>query len=139
MRYSCSTLRRDFVLLIAGALKQYLAAEHLVITTIPSVQNIPDKQLAALGVKRRSSVRMPYFGAALACLTGTELILTLTNGMREMVERNSTLRLVKAPQELHPFHFLTIWHPRLTADARHTWLREAIRQVSPRAVSGQLL
>jgi hypothetical protein len=80
---------------------------------------IPDKQLAGLGVKRRSSVRMPYFGAALSCLPGSELILTLTNGMREMVERNSTLRLVKAPRELRPFHFLMVWHPRLTTDARH--------------------
>jgi hypothetical protein len=45
-----------------------------------------------------------------------------------MVERNSTLRLVKAPQELRPFHFLMVWHPRLTTDARHTWLREALRR-----------
>ena len=120
-------------------LKQYLAAEHLTVTTLPSVQNIPDKQLAALGAKRRSSVRMPYFGAALSCLPGTELVLTLTNGMRQMVERNSTLRLVKAPHELRPFHFLMVWHPRLTTDARHTWLREAVRQVSPQEASGQRL
>lgn len=113
-------------------LKQYLGAEHLTVTTLPSVQNIPDRQLAALGAKRRSSVRMPYFGAALGCLPGTELVLTLTNGMRQMVERNSTLRIVKAPPELRPFHFLMVWHPRLTTDARHTWLRQAIRQVSPR-------
>jgi DNA-binding transcriptional LysR family regulator len=120
-------------------LKQYLAAEHLTVTTLPSVQNIPDKQLAALGAKRRSSVRMPYFGAALSCLLGTELVLTLTNGMRQMVERNRTLRLVKAPHELRPFHFLMVWHSRLTTDARHTWLREAVRQVSPQEASGQRL
>ena len=71
-------------------LKQYLAAEHLIVSPFLSVQNIPDKQLAALRVKRRSFVRMPYFGAALSCLPVTELVLTLTNGMRQMVERNST-------------------------------------------------
>jgi len=76
-------------------LEQYLAAKHVIVTTILGLQNIPDKQLAGLGVKCRSSVRMPYFGATLSCLPATELILTLTNGMREMVERNSTL-LVKA-------------------------------------------
>jgi DNA-binding transcriptional LysR family regulator len=116
-------------------LKQYLAAEHLIVSPFLSVQNIPDKQLAALGAKRRSFVRMPYFGAALSCLPGTELVLTLTNGMRHMVERNSTLRLVKAPRELRPFHFLMVWHPRLATDARHTWLREAVRQVSPQQPS----
>ena len=29
-------------------------------------------------------------------ITGTELVLTLSNGMRQMVDNNSTLRLVKA-------------------------------------------
>jgi DNA-binding transcriptional LysR family regulator len=117
-------------------LKQYLAAEHLIVTTLPSVQNIPDKQLAALGAKRRSSVRMPDFGAALSCLPGTELVLTLTNGMRQMVKRNWTLRLVKAPHELRSFHFLMVWHPRLTTDVRHTWLRKAMRQVCPQEAFG---
>jgi DNA-binding transcriptional LysR family regulator len=118
-------------------LKQYLAAEHLTVTTLPSVQNIPDKQLAALGAKRRSSVLMPYFGAALSCLPGTELVLTLTSGMKKMVEKNSGLRLVNAPRELQPFHFLMVWHPRLGSDSRHTWLREAIRQAAHPEAPGQ--
>jgi DNA-binding transcriptional LysR family regulator len=111
-------------------LKQYLAAEHLIVTTLPTVQNIPDKQLAALGAKRRFSVRMPYFGAALSCLPGTELVLTLTSRMKQMVETNSALRLVNAPLELQPFHFLMVWHPRLGSDSRHTWLRQAIREAA---------
>ena len=111
-------------------LKQYLAAEHLVVTTLPAVQNIPDKQLAALDAKRQSSVRMPYFGAALSCLPGTELVLTFTSGMTPAVKRDSQLRLVKAPSELRPFYFLMVWHPRLTTDPRHAWLREAMRQAA---------
>jgi DNA-binding transcriptional LysR family regulator len=109
------------------SLKQYLAANHLVVSTLPGVQTIPDKQLAALGMKRRSSMRVPYFGVALCCLPGTELVLTLTSGMKQMVESDSNLRLVEAPHELRPFHFLMAWHPRLNTDARHIWLREAIR------------
>ncbi|HEY2459005.1 MAG TPA: LysR substrate-binding domain-containing protein [Candidatus Acidoferrum sp.] len=120
-------------------LKQYLAAEHLTVTTLPTVQNIPDKQLAALGAKRRSSFRMPYFGAALSCLPGTELVLTLTSGMTHVVKQNSGLRLAKAPPELQPFYFLMVWHPRLGTDARHTWLREAMRQIAhPEATTKSL-
>ena len=130
--------REDWVCAVAAqskfgdrlTLKQYLAAEHLTVTTLPSAQNIPDKQLAALGAKRRSSVRMPYFGAALSCLPDTELVLTLTSGMTQVVNRDSDLRLVKAPPELRPFHFLMVWHPRLTTDPRHAWLREAMRQTA---------
>jgi DNA-binding transcriptional LysR family regulator len=111
-------------------LKQYLAAEHLVVTTLAGVQNIPDKQLAALGFKRHFSVCMPYFGAALNCLPGTAQVLTLTSGMRDAAARDARLRLVKAPPELQPFHFQMVWHPRLNSDARHMWLRTAMLRIA---------
>jgi DNA-binding transcriptional LysR family regulator len=109
------------------SLKQYLTADHIAVATLPGVQTIPDKQLAALGAKRTSRVRVPYFGVALQCLAGTSLVLTLTGGMSSIVERDPNLRLVEAPRELQGFHFLMAWHPRLNTDPRHTWLREAIR------------
>src|SRR3982074_3188015 len=107
-------------------LKQSLAASHIVVATYAGVQTIPDKQLAAVGAKRSSCIRVPYFGVALQCLPGTELVLTLTSGMTSVIKNDPGLRLVKAPHELHPFHFLVAWHPRLNTDPRHVWLREAM-------------
>jgi DNA-binding transcriptional LysR family regulator len=112
------------------SLKQYLAASHIVVATYAGVQTIPDKQLAAVGAKRSSCIRVPYFGVALQCLPGTELVLTLTSGMRSVIKRDRQLRLVKAPPELHSFHFLMAWHPRLNSDPRHVWLREAMRLIT---------
>lgn len=111
-------------------LKQYLAASHIVVATYAGVQTIPDKQLAAVGAKRNSFIRVPYFCVALQCLAGTELVLTLTSGMTPVVKADRKLRLVKAPQELRPFHFLMAWHPRLNTDPRHVWLREAMRSTT---------
>jgi len=111
------------------SLRQYLAASHIVVAPYGGVQTIPDKQLAAVGAKRSSSIRVPYFGVALQCLPGTELVLTLTSGMTSVVKGDRRLRLVKAPQELHGFHFLMAWHPRLNTDPRHVWLREAMRSI----------
>jgi DNA-binding transcriptional LysR family regulator len=50
--------------------------------------------------------------------------------MHSAIERNRDLRVVKAPHELHPFHFLIAWHPRLNSDPRHAWLREAMRSAT---------
>jgi len=85
------------------SLKQYLAANHIVVATYAGVQTIPDKQLAAVGAKRNSCIRVPYFGVALQCLAGTELVLTLTSGMTPVVKANRKLRLVKAPQDCTRF------------------------------------
>jgi DNA-binding transcriptional LysR family regulator len=137
--------REDWVCVVARdshfgdqlSLKQYVAASHIVVATYGGVQTIPDKQLAAVGAKRSSFIRVPYFGVALQCLPGTELVLTITSGMTAAIKRNRDIRLVKAPQELRPFYFLMAWHPRLDSDPPHVWLREAIRQVSPQEASGQ--
>ena len=112
------------------SLKQYLAATHIVVATYGGVQTIPDKQLAAVGAKRDSFIRVPYFGVALQCLPGTELVLTLTSGMTSAAKRNRDIRLVRAPQELHPFYFLMAWHPRLDTDPPHVWLRQAMRSAA---------
>jgi hypothetical protein len=47
--------------------------------------------------------------------------------MTSVIKNDRRLRLVKAPQELHAFHFLMAWHPRLNTDPRHVWLRGAMR------------
>ena len=130
--------REDFICAVARdshfgdrlSLKQYVAASHIAVSPLAGVQTIPDKRLAAVGAKRRSYIRVPYFGVALQCLAGTELVLTLTSGLTSVVKGDRKLRLVKAPQELHGFHFLMAWHPRLNTDPRHVWLREAIRSTA---------
>jgi DNA-binding transcriptional LysR family regulator len=130
--------REDFVCAVARdshfgdrlSLKQYVGASHIAVAPYGGVQTIPDKRLAAVGAKRSSCVRLPYFGVALQCLPGTELVLTLTSGMASVVKGDRRLRLVKAPQELHGFHFLMAWHPRLNSDSRHVWLREATRSIA---------
>jgi DNA-binding transcriptional LysR family regulator len=111
-------------------LKQYLEASHIVVSTLAGVQTIPDKQVTAAGAKRRSFIRLPYFGVALHCLPGTELVLTLTSGLTSVVQGDPKLRLVKAPDELHPFYFLMAWHPRHNTDPRHVWLRAAMRSAT---------
>jgi hypothetical protein len=111
------------------SLKEYLRANHIVVATYAGVQTIPDKQLAAAGAKRSSRIRLltsvwPYNAF------GTELVLTLTSGMTSVVRRDRELRLMKAPHELHPFHFLMAWHPRFNTDPGHVWLREAMRSTA---------
>ncbi len=127
--------REDWVCVVAResrfgdriSLEEYLAASHIVVGTYAGVQTIPDKRVAAVGAKRKSCMRVPYFGVALECLPGTELVVTATSGLTRMIQANRKLRLVKAPKELHPFHFLMAWHSRLNSDPRHQWLREAVR------------
>src|SRR6267142_5988424 len=89
--YSERLYREDWVCAVAKEsrfgdrmqLKEYLAASHIVVGTYAGVQPIPDKQMAAVGAKRNSCIRVPYFGVALNCIPGTELVLTATIGLMQ--------------------------------------------------------
>jgi len=81
--------------------------------------------MAAIGAKRNSCVRVPYFGVALQCFrhrTGADL--NQWHVIRGQTGSQVTSR--KGATELHAFHFLMAWHQRQNTDPRHVWLREAI-------------
>lgn len=105
-------------------LKRYLEGEHVVVSLLDGVQSIPDKRLAAMGKTRSWSIRMAYFGAALECIPGTELILTATSSATRAARGRKDLRILEAPTELTGFGFQAIWHPRLETDPAQSWLRE---------------
>ena len=78
-------------------LKQYLAASHIVVATYEGVQTIPDKQLAAVGVKRSSCIRAPYFGVALRHEFTDHNPITL---VRQSAKRR-TVPVVLLPSEIN--------------------------------------
>jgi DNA-binding transcriptional LysR family regulator len=111
-------------------LERYLAEEHITVSLLADIQTIPDKRLAGLGKVRRSPMRVPYFGAALECIAGTELVLTATSGVAQAAMQRSDLRVIEAPKEITGFAFQAVWHPRLTGDPAHGWLRQQVASLT---------
>jgi len=107
-------------------LERYLEAEHIAVSFDDGVQSIPDKRVAAIGRRRRWALRVPYFGVAMTCIPQTQLVLTVTASMAPLARANPELRVMEAPQEIAPFSFQAVWHPRLTSDPAHRWLREQL-------------
>ena len=126
----------DFVCLVGSGqpvksrrltLKQYLQLPHAMILTGDGHQAMVDRPLAALGLKRRVALRIPYFIPAVVAIAQTDLVLTVPRTLARMTARMAGLRMIAAPRELKPFPYFMSWHPRLTNEAAHAWLREQIR------------
>jgi DNA-binding transcriptional LysR family regulator len=107
-------------------LRQYLDGTHVGMTVLTGQPMIPDQQLAALGERRRSVLEVPYFGAAIRCVPGTDLIATVPKRFAELYRQNRAIRFLPPPREIRGFKYLMIWHPRLHSDAAHVWLRKLI-------------
>jgi DNA-binding transcriptional LysR family regulator len=110
-------------------LEQYLDAPHIGVSVLGGVQTIPERRLAAVGKKRRIVVRVPYFTAAIRSVAATELVATVPERIARAYGVDPRIRVIAPPPEMSGFTYLMAWHPRVSADAAHTWLRETMRQV----------
>jgi DNA-binding transcriptional LysR family regulator len=110
-------------------LEQYLEAPHIGVSILGGLQTIPEKRLDAVGKKRRVVVRVPYFTAAIHSVAETDLVATVPERLARAYAVDPRIRIIAPPPEMGAFAYLMAWHPRVSADAAHTWLREAMRRV----------
>jgi len=57
-------------------------------------------------------------------------VFTVPRILAKMTKRITSLRTIEPPRELKPFPCFMSWHPRLTNEAAHAWLREQVRIVA---------
>ena len=120
----------------ALTLKQYLAADHIGINIVGGIQTIPEKRLSAIGAKRHCPMVVPYHTAAMRSLVGTDLVTTVPRAIAKLEASNPNLRIVKAPALLGTYKYLMAWHPRMSTDAAHGWLRSIVREAG-KAISAR--
>jgi DNA-binding transcriptional LysR family regulator len=116
------------------SLDEFCALDHLLISTSGGhFSGMIDNALAELGRARSVSVSVQSYALAPLILSSTDLICTLP---RRFLQRFApVLDLAEAPVELAPFEMSMFWHPRMSADAAHVWLRNQVLQ-SARAGQG---
>ncbi|MFC5860818.1 LysR family transcriptional regulator [Acidicapsa dinghuensis] len=113
----------------ALTMKQYMDAQHISVSLFGGMQVAPDKPLAAMGYKRKIAMHVPYHEAAVRCVEGTRYIATVPRWFAETAAPNPAIRLLKPPVEIAGFRYVMNWHPRVTTDAAHGWLRATMREL----------
>ena len=114
-------------------LDEFCSLDHLLISTSGGhFTGMIDNALADLGRERRVTVSIQSYALAPLILGSTDLICTLPRRFLRRFEQ--VLDLIEVPLELAPFEMTLFWHPRMSADAAHAWLR---KQVLHSAKSGQ--
>jgi DNA-binding transcriptional LysR family regulator len=109
------------------SLREYLDCAHVVVDVHDGGQIAVDRQLAALGAHRRSTLRVPYHSTAAPAVVGTDLVATLPERLLTDHDNHRTLRLVRPPVEIEPMSYWMAWHPRLDGDPAQRWLRSTIQ------------
>ena len=123
-------LRTDHPVLAEGTpitVEAFAALDHMMVSPSGRGGAATDAALAEHGLERRIALRVASFLTAPGVLSATDLVLTAPTSLADLLSASPELTHVALPVAV-PDHALTLcWHPRFTADAGHTWLRDELQ------------
>jgi len=104
----------------------YLRYPHVVLTLFNPWGSIVDRVLAKNLQQRRIALRVPYFGAAVLAVAGTDLIATLPRRAAEIYARSARIRIAAFPFKVAPLRYLIAWHPSTNEEPALVWFRRQL-------------
>ncbi|WP_218951899.1 LysR family transcriptional regulator [Amycolatopsis anabasis] len=110
-------------------LRRLAALPHLAISRRGRSHGPLDELLAAQGLSREVVAVVPTPTAAMHLVLATELVCLVNRDFGEFAARACGVRLLSVPGDLPVKWMSQAWHPRLTADPAHRWLREQVRRL----------
>lgn len=118
--------------LAEGALDvtRYLSVPHLLHSPNGSREGAVDEELAKSGMQRRLGAVVAHLSAVPEILHGTDMIMTLSARLAEMLGRGHGLVCRESPLAIRHVRLSLVFHRRFEADQGHAWLRQLLLKVA---------
>lgn len=128
-RFAC-LVRRDHPAIGATlTLEQFLAADHVVVAQEGRSQEIFEKRMAELRLKRRVLLQSPHFMSAPLLVAHSDMIAIVPRAVGRAYCRIAPLRLLEPPIKIPSIQLKQLWHRRVHDDPSVTWLRQSIAKL----------
>lgn len=114
---------------------RFAAGRHVLVSRRGDDRGLVDEALERLGLRRSVVATVGGFGAALALVRGTDLIVSVPE--RHSAGLRAGLHGFALPFPAPEVTVSLIWHPRLDADPAHRWLRDCVRDVTALSRGGK--
>lgn len=104
-------------------LTDYVAADHVVISSPETGHGHMEEVLERTGIQRRVCLELPHFVAVGHILQTTDLIATVPEAFAEKIAQPFELVYVDHPAVLPDITINLFWHGKVTRDPASQWLR----------------
>ena len=111
-------------------LKAFISYSHVEVAVTSGRTPYIDNALAALGLRRRVTLRTTYQLPALFATADSNMIFTTPRRPAKLLAAIAGLRIIDAPKELTDFTYGMAWHRRQNNDVVHQWVRAQLRTVA---------
>lgn len=105
------------------ALKDFVDAEHVVVSSPGTGHGLAEEFLERTGIRRRILLEVPHFVAVGHILQTTDLIATVPEAFAQRIAVPFGLRYVPHPAGLPDITINLFWHGTLHKDPANQWLR----------------
>jgi len=106
-------------------LPDYLAAQHVLVSSRREGPGLEDFGLARQGYRRHIRLRCQHYQAALSTVQQTDLLLTMPASLAGQLS-DQGLVWKPFPGELPGLEMHLYWHRDQSADPAHSWLRQRV-------------
>ncbi|MBB3141031.1 LysR family transcriptional regulator [Halomonas organivorans] len=128
-RYVC-LMREDHPLAQrAFSMEDFTAARHIVVEAKGTGHGRVEELLAKAGIARPVRLQLPHFVAVPYIVSGTDLIVTVTDKLAEATAHRFGLHAMPHPMALPEVPINLFWHRRFHQDAGNRWLRRLIHEM----------
>ncbi|MES2103806.1 MAG: LysR family transcriptional regulator [Pseudomonadota bacterium] len=104
-------------------LKDFLAAQHLIVASMESPYDSINQSLEKAGIRAASQFSVPHFVAVPYIVSTTDLLVTVPQKLAERAAAPFNLHYVKPPLRLPSLQTNMFWHRRYNQDDGNQWLR----------------
>ncbi len=109
-----------------SGLKEFLAAEHLLVSTMESPYDKINQALEKAGVKEAAKFTVPHFSAVPYMVSHTDLLAIVPEKLALSAAQHFRLAYSKAPLKLPKLQTNVFWHRRFAQDEGNQWLRQLL-------------
>jgi DNA-binding transcriptional LysR family regulator len=125
-RYVCTFRRGHALDKHKISLREFSAAEHLVVVAEGTGHGKVDELMERAGVTRDVKLRVPHFVAVGHLLRDSDLVATLPERLAQSIVEPFGLAYVAHPAKLPEISIDLFWHTRYHRDPASQWLRTVI-------------
>jgi len=128
-RFVCAVRRNHPRIESRLSLKQFLAEDHVVVTTDVTGHWIVNKALDEKRIARKVAVRLPDFLGLEAVVAGTDLVVIVPERLGDVMQKAARVKILPPPVELPAYLVKQHWHERYHHDPSNRWLRSVVARL----------